>query len=463
MRSLVHDLRERMAARPRTLIAAQGKVWIWPGIALTSRHESEIVAASGETILFWITRLHGPDAYYTNAVHFIEEAARRLTRGDEAAAQRALDAVGLKSLSLDGAALMGRIAPHLGLEILDLLVQPGPRCWNARDIDLHVPFFAKHFDRAAPLAKFSTFDPLKHPRWPAGAPDRQGGEFADADESGTTIIPVATGGSDKGPKGGKQTQEGNPDKPSAAVNPETPGVRFAEPNEAPTEFPLPPRRPPDLSSPPLPPQRPSNLGSPPAPETPPPNLLGPEDLTPGIGHNKPPVDIPPDLPQDPPPEIPEETISDKARNLFTKAAVRWIARALILAIAPELVPYLIALQVGWWVARACWPYIKAYFQGPKTLEELQEDALHPEKGYDIHHFVEKGQADDDGVPESVWDGPENRVRVPTLKHWQITGWYMTKNPEYGYLSPRDYLKGKSWEEKMEVGRKALIKFGVLNP
>jgi hypothetical protein len=84
-------------------------------------------------------------------------------------------------------------------------------------------------------------------------------------------------------------------------------------------------------------------------------------------------------------------------------------------------------------------------------------------GYDIHHFVEKDQAAKDGVPESVWNGSENRVRFPTLKHWQITGWYMTRNPDYGGLSPRNYLKGKSWEEKMAVGRKALIKFGVLKP
>ncbi|MGO9007605.1 MAG: hypothetical protein ACLQIQ_08640 [Beijerinckiaceae bacterium] len=439
MHRFANGLRERAAARPRTLIAAHGKVWIWPGIALTSRYESEIVAASNETILFWITRLHGPDALYTNAVHFVEEAARRLTRGDEDAAQRALDAIGLKSLSLDGAALMGRVAPHLGLKMLDLLVQSGPRCWRARDIDVHLPFFARHFDRAAPLAKFGTFDPLKHPRWPAGAPDSQGGEFADADESGAAVIPVAT----RGPK-----------KPS--VPPEKPGVRFVEPNEVPDKVPVPPPRPANLGSTPVPPQRPANLGSPAAPETVPPNAQEPAPLEPGMGHNGGP-------PLGDPPEIPQEELTEKARNLFTKAAVRWIARALILAAAPELAPYWLALQVGWWVAEACWPYIKAYFQGPKTLEELQADALNPETGYDTHHFVEKGQAEKDGIPESVWDGPENRLRVPTLKHWQITGWYMTKNDDYDGLSPREYLKGKSWDEKMRLGRIPLVKFGVLKP
>jgi hypothetical protein len=61
------------------------------------------------------------------------------------------------------------------------------------------------------------------------------------------------------------------------------------------------------------------------------------------------------------------------------------------------------------------------------------------------------------------DGPENLVRVPTQKHWQITGWYLTRNKLFGGLSPRAYLRGKSWEERQRVGRMALIEFGVLKP
>jgi hypothetical protein len=94
---------------------------------------------------------------------------------------------------------------------------------------------------------------------------------------------------------------------------------------------------------------------------------------------------------------------------------------------------------------------------------LQQDAKTPAKGYDIHHFVERSQAAAEGIPESVWNGPENKVRIPTLKHWQITGWYMTKNEKYNWLSPRNYLRGKSWDEKIRVGRDALIRFGVLKP
>ncbi len=194
MHSLVHGLRESGAARPRTLVAAHGKIWLWPEIALTSRRGDQIVAASGETIRFWITRLHGPDALYTEAVHFIGRAAEHLTRGDETAAQRALDAIGLTRLSSDGAALMWSVAKKLDLEALNLPFRQSPRCWSTRDVDMQVPFFEEVFDRAAPLAKFGAFDPLKHPRWPAGAQDSQGGEFAPANESGAAIIPAGTRG-----------------------------------------------------------------------------------------------------------------------------------------------------------------------------------------------------------------------------------------------------------------------------
>jgi hypothetical protein len=50
-------------------------------------------------------------------------------------------------------------------------------------------------------------------------------------------------------------------------------------------------------------------------------------------------------------------------------------------------------------------------------------------------------------------GHENLVRIPRYKHWQISSWYMTKNWAFGDLSPRDYLRGRDWYERMKVGSK----------
>jgi hypothetical protein len=61
------------------------------------------------------------------------------------------------------------------------------------------------------------------------------------------------------------------------------------------------------------------------------------------------------------------------------------------------------------------------------------------------------------------NAPDNLLRIPTLKHWQINAWYSTKNNDFGGLSPRDYLRGKSWDERVRVGTDALILFGVLQP
>lgn len=84
----------------------------------------------------------------------------------------------------------------------------------------------------------------------------------------------------------------------------------------------------------------------------------------------------------------------------------------------------------------------------------------PARGYDIHHVVEKTPARNEGFPQELIEG---LVRVPTLKHWQITGWYSRINEDYGYQAPRDYLRNKSWEERVKVGRRALIQHGVLKP
>jgi hypothetical protein len=89
--------------------------------------------------------------------------------------------------------------------------------------------------------------------------------------------------------------------------------------------------------------------------------------------------------------------------------------------------------------------------------------MSPAAGYDIHHIVEKASAKEDGYPVSQIDGPENLVRIPRMKHWEINGWYATKNKDFGDMSPREYLRGKSWEEKNSVGLKALIDAGVLKP
>jgi hypothetical protein len=61
------------------------------------------------------------------------------------------------------------------------------------------------------------------------------------------------------------------------------------------------------------------------------------------------------------------------------------------------------------------------------------------------------------------EGPDNKVFVPRLKHWQITRWYMARDPEFGGLSPREYLRDKSWDERRAIGLRALIDHGVLKP
>ncbi len=163
------------------------------------------------------------------------------------------------------------------------------------------------------------------------------------------------------------------------------------------------------------------------------------------------------------PEIPQkEPPTEKAKNAVRKAVARWLLRA---ALSAANVDPRTRLMVEASVAAAEWlaPYVNAYLDPPKSLAELQEAANNPQTGYDIHHIVEQSSAEEDGFPRSQIDAPDNLVLVPKLKHWEINAWFAVPNENYNGQSPRDYLKGKDWDERMQVGLDALIKFGVLKP
>lgn len=115
-----------------------------------------------------------------------------------------------------------------------------------------------------------------------------------------------------------------------------------------------------------------------------------------------------------------------------------------------------------WRRPRAYPYIHSYFDPPKTLEDLRQN-IGP--GYDKHHNVEQWSRKD-GIPEEWIESPDNIVPIPKLKHWEINRWLDLENEEYldengMKLTPRQYIKGKQWEERREFGLVVLRKFGVL--
>jgi hypothetical protein len=178
---------------------------------------------------------------------------------------------------------------------------------------------------------------------------------------------------------------------------------------------------------------------------------------PGMGHNQgPPLGEPPEIP-------PRVLATRQAINNFLKAAAYWLEDASAVD-KPAATLFFIALMATRWLADKYLPYVITYQDPPRTLQELQQAAQLPKiEYYNDHHLVEQTGAEKEGFPRSVIDAPDNLVRVPTLKHWLITGWYQIPNPDYSWLSPREYLRGKSWQERVRVGKDALIEFGVLKP
>ena len=81
----------------------------------------------------------------------------------------------------------------------------------------------------------------------------------------------------------------------------------------------------------------------------------------------------------------------------------------------------------------------------------------------MHHIVERASAEQDGFPARRIGDRDNLVRIPRMKHWEINAWYGRLNDDYGGVSPRDYLRGKDWDERRTVGLFALKLYGVLKP
>ena len=60
------------------------------------------------------------------------------------------------------------------------------------------------------------------------------------------------------------------------------------------------------------------------------------------------------------------------------------------------------------------------------------------------------------MPRDKVRSSDNIVPIPTLKHWEINGWLDTRTADYKdendkELTPRQYMRGKTWEERYQFG------------
>jgi hypothetical protein len=161
--------------------------------------------------------------------------------------------------------------------------------------------------------------------------------------------------------------------------------------------------------------------------------------------------------RDPAPKIPPDRPETSAeRTSYLRSAANWLARNAGLAGA---VYTGVMNNVEW--LRDYHDVVQASRDAPKSLEELQQAVNDPKPGYDIHHIVEQTAAERFGFTRSDIENPENLVRIPRLRHYQITGWYMQESEKFDGLSPRAYLQDKDWAERYRVGLEALKEFKVL--
>ena len=107
-----------------------------------------------------------------------------------------------------------------------------------------------------------------------------------------------------------------------------------------------------------------------------------------------------------------------------------------------------------------------FYQGgpPYDLQELIDEAKTESKpGSQNHHIVEQGPQSKDLSPEDqkLINDSKNIIRLPTYLHQWVTNYYRIKDPDLG-MTPRQFLRGKSFEGRYQFGLKTLReKFGVI--
>lgn len=175
----------------------------------------------------------------------------------------------------------------------------------------------------------------------------------------------------------------------------------------------------------------------------------------GIGHNQGP-------PLDEPPEIPQQRPATRSERMdFVRDAVSWMRLAG--RYTPIVGAFLRALDQAEDL-KALTDAIKTANDPPRSLDELQEAVGSISKdGYHDHHIAEQTAARNAGDPESLIQSRDNLVRIPILKHIDITSYYATKieQEDGSMLSPRESLKGKDFETRRQFGLDTLRRFGVL--
>lgn len=178
------------------------------------------------------------------------------------------------------------------------------------------------------------------------------------------------------------------------------------------------------------------------------------DRPPGIGHNEGPPLEPPEIP-DSRPTVPDERMS------VVWDVVEWIGKKG--RYSPAVSGYFGLLNTAHWF-KYYEEMTKTYYDPPRSLEQLQLNAKNPkEAGYHDHHIEEQTLLERLGFSRAERNRPDNMARIPILRHYDISGWYGTKNPDFNDLTPRQYLSDKDAATRREVGLYALRLHGLLKP
>jgi hypothetical protein len=110
--------------------------------------------------------------------------------------------------------------------------------------------------------------------------------------------------------------------------------------------------------------------------------------------------------------------------------------------------------------------LKAAFDPPKTLEDLQQTPIENVLGYEQHHIVEQNpgnvlKINIEKFGQELLDDSGNLTWVPRFKHEEITAYYNENLAGPGSPTVRDLIGKFGMEQQRQIGLYVLRKYGVL--
>ncbi len=103
-----------------------------------------------------------------------------------------------------------------------------------------------------------------------------------------------------------------------------------------------------------------------------------------------------------------------------------------------------------------------FIKGESTLDVISKMFGRADDGYQYHHIVTQGGANEDNISPEQLQNTDNIIRLPTLLHEAVNAEYLKPAPSDPNVTFYDWLQQQPYEVQYEEGLKILRTLHILD-